>query len=568
MNPSSRRILYVIVGLAVASRFSIAWAAEAASPNPRGAWPVFPRPAEILIQAEARTLAEQVLQQTAAGVAASSARKTNIPGPFVWIDQWHHPDFAKWFQTWITRTGVDSRYLEGDVWALVSVLQQRGLIQGYVVYRADLSGSPAYDSKDPDDVSLNLATSLCAPLAAVAVEEKLQAKADSMGLKQVADCRGKDYSWILHAYGDRFNRRIGVMLSPCASIGRDIAVACDALVVLNCRGGGFEEMLQRAAPGGLVFGWGLTPEDRFVSAISKRGLEMVASNWSYNVPVLASVPVALPLPRKDEKAPPASPDPTTRYVAFLESDGDNITWLTGDYTSGASFFAHPERGTLPFGWSVALPALHELASDTWQYLVRSATPADDFIQFGLTGYGFVDETPENALATQASALEPHLRNSNVHALALFTHEQWNSPAAMRSFDTIVKNCPSLHGVLPLQYAPYAAGRGALTWRKRGSERIPVLSARAAIWKVGKPTLEAGAPEDVAVVLNQWASKPSAALEDRCSWVVVHAWSQFDNGVTGFGAAKACAMRLDSKIKIVKPSELIEMLYCAGKEAHL
>ena len=554
--------------------FEPAKAGESESLEPEHSLPVFPRPSVVLMQDESREFGLRILQQTAAGTAANSARESNAPGPYVWIQQQHHPDYSNWLESWRARTGVPCRKLDGNAWSLVQELKNQEILKGYVLYRADKSGrtpyceGESYQDSSPNgdcnhEISVNIATSLCGPLRSVAVEEALQAEAEAHGLKLLEDCRGKDYSWLIENYGGKFSRDILSSLDPLSSIARDLAIACNALVVFNVPNGGFAEALQRTRPGGAVIGWGMVPENGFVGPISKRGLEIVASNWSYNLPLLVSEPA------KMLKCQPISPiqddSPQQRYVAFVESDGDNITWLMGDFSSDKRFYAHPERGSMPFSWSIASSSLGRFGTDAWNSILRSSTPADDFVQCCQTGYAFIDEAPPEALKLQASRMDGYLQKTGITTAALWTHNKWDAPEAVRAYESVANNCPSLRGILAVQYAPYAAGRGAQLWCRRGKEKVPVISAKAAIWKMKKGTPEQGSPAEVAQILNEWAKRPAGTSQDRFAWVIVHAWSNFSESVTGFGAAKECAKQLDPSIRVIKASELVELVYRSANQ---
>ena len=528
------------------------------------AWPKFPDPGEVLLQTEERDFAARVLQQTASGLAANHARKTPGSSPYVWIEPARPSDYSRWLQAWRVRTNIPVHAVDGGAWSLVRELQARHLVAGYVLYRAANPG-PAYSTSLPSDLSVNLATSLCGPLNAVAVEETQQSRAEALGLRQLADARTLSYDTLLSGHDGQLSPRLVSSLDPRSPIARDMAVACDAPVVINCPHGGLPEVLRRAKPGGFMFGWGLEGEDQCVRDASRAGLEVVASNWSYNLPLLASGHVALvpqaspaPLPLNVSADPPG-----TRYLAFIESDGDNITWTMGDFASGKNFFANPARGTLPFGWSMTVSTLGELGPDAWNYYVHAATPNDDFVHIGLTGYGFLDDTPPADITRQSALLDPYLERANVHSMIAFTDKHWDSPASRDAYQNIVDHCPALHAILPLQYMPYAAGQGALLWGHRDGKRVPILPPRTDIWKIDGQGDFAAPPDHVADVLNRWASQPPKDLSDTYAWVIVHAWSDFGHGVVGVGAAKACAARLSPNIRVVKPSELVERLYRAA-----
>lgn len=541
-----------------------AFRSPAADPADATAWPKFPVPGEVLVQTEEHDFAARVLQQTASGLAANHARKTPLASPYVWIEQGHHSDSSRWLQAWKARTNVAVHAVDGGVWALVRELQARHIVSGYVLYRAANPGA-VYSTTPPSDLSVNLATSLCGPLSAVAIEESQRSQADALGLRQLADARTLTYDALLREHDGQLSLRLVASLDPRSPIARDMAVACDAPVVINCPHGGMPEALRRARPGGFMFGWGLEGEDQCVRDASHAGLEVVASNWSYDLPLLASAHVALvpqtspaPLPLNANADPPG-----TRYLAFIESDGDNITWTMGDFGSAKNFFANPARGTLPFGWSMTVSTLGELGPDAWNYYVHAATSNDDFVHIGLTGYGFLDDTPPADITRQSALLNPYLERANVHSMIAFTDKHWDSPASKNAYQNIVDHCPTLRAILPLQYMPYAAGQGALLWCHRDGKRIPILPPRTDIWKIDDQGDFAAPPDRVAAILNRWAARPPKELSDTYAWVIVHAWSDFGNGVVGVSAAKACAAQLSPNIRVVKPSELVERLYRAA-----
>ena len=68
-------------------------------------------------------------------------------------------------------------------------------------------------------------------------------------------------------------------------------------------------------------------------------------------------------------------------VAFLMSDGDNIQWMYNTFAVQPSWWASPDRGKVPLGWTVS-PGLVELGARAcahaslcfclWQHVERWA----------------------------------------------------------------------------------------------------------------------------------------------------------------------------------------------------
>ncbi|MGC8541943.1 MAG: hypothetical protein ACP5QA_15140, partial [Phycisphaerae bacterium] len=143
--------------------------------------------------------------------------------------------------------------------------------------------------------------------------------------------------------------------------------------------------------------------------------------------------------------------------------------------------------------------------------------------------------------------------------------KWNSPSALAAYRLAALNIPKLRALFTIQFDPYAAGRGKIIWiRRNGGPPLPVLSALASIWNMPK-NVYAGSPGHVARLLNRWASKPVRNVDNRFTWVVVHAWSRFaDPGSPGvklgvYDAAAYCAGHLSSSIKVVTPEQLAKLL---------
>ncbi len=523
-------------------------------------WPEFPLPESVVSQPRPESIEERIVQQTLAGVVARAAREGEGDGSYLWIEPMaSHADYGLNFATWRERTGVPVTRAEGDVWSLVEHYRELGVVYGYVLYREDRSGTPAHESIPPEDQSLNVATSLGGPLRAIAVDESIEDKARSAGLDRLLDVRERGYDWLLENYGDRLNRRILGLLDSRMEYARDIAVASDALVVLNAPGGGFEEGLDFVERGSMLFGWGLTPEDLFVEPASAAGMQIVAANWSFNIPILSSgrSEALVSRPEQDRETPRF--DPEKRYVAFILSDGDNLTWLMGDYQSRPEYFGHPDRGNIPFGWTLPLRYVELTNPDIWTNLVRSAGPNDDLINFGVGGYTYADHKAPDLLRRQAELLAPVLPRQGHLSTMQFSHNQWDSPRSIEGYEAILAGAPELRGIWAIQYAPYAAGQGAVLWVDGPRGETPVLSARASIWK-GMADEYAGSYEHVAGLLNAWAGRPAEKTEDHFSWVIIHAWSDFGDGKMGFGAAQACAALLDGNIEVVLPSVLLDMLH--------
>ena len=116
------------------------------------------------------------------------------------------------------------------------------------------------------EISINIATSLCTQLQAVAVHEKDVARVAALGLQLLVDARHLTYDALLTDPVNSFNPNVLAVLSPKQPDLCNLAVAEGALVIINAAQGGYTQGLQHIAPVGSVFGWGENVEFGFTDA--------------------------------------------------------------------------------------------------------------------------------------------------------------------------------------------------------------------------------------------------------------------------------------------------------------
>ncbi len=528
-------------------------AARAASGG--GSWPRFPVPRSLLVIPRLPDYGDKVLLETLSGVLAWRDRHRG-PGPMVWIAT-GNPAYHLWRRAWLKTHPVPVKRTAADqLFKWVGRFHRAGLVKGYVLYRGG------------NNISVNLATSLCAPLDAVAVNQRLQSQARAQGLKMLADAQGKTFSWLLRKLHGRFSRTcLGLALYPHATL-RDEIVAANALCTLNAPGGGYQRGLTLMRPGGIVIGWG-TDEFQSVSLASQYALRVVAADFCSNLPVLSSGP----LPRVfHRRSPPAGRDhryqynPQRHYVAFVLSDGDNLEWAMAGLVIGRSYWANPRRGDTPFGWGVPGVDLAQVDPYVLDDFFHTASGKDSFVQYA-NGYFYLDQFGRKRGGW--FSLIPILRRTNttlarlgLHVMTAFS-VHWANRAAREGYRLLARNMPAVRGVLAIQFAPYAAGRGKIIWvRRRHGPPLPIISAFSAIWRQPHNSPVMGSPRYVAALLNHWAAKRSVHPDRHFAWIIVHAWSRFDmkgHKIGGYGAARACARLLNPSITVVTPSRSVDLL---------
>ena len=550
-----------------AAILTLVTSAATAAP-PQRFWPEFPVPQVVYVtNTPVRDADQRVTEQTLAGLLAYQAR-TGGPREMFWVGDANAAESAqRSFAMFVKRHQPRVEKVDGDAWELMARKIEERRVKGYILYRRD----PTPQDKPATDMSLNVAVSLCAPLQAVAIEEKLKDRADRLGLRMVEDARGKDHAWLLERFSEQLSREHVALQDPRRDHNmRDLAVALSSVVVASGPGGGYELALEHARPGGLVFGWDRYAEYDFVVRASQHGLTLVPADWLLNLPLYMSgdTGLAFDLPERADarQVSDRADDPDARYVAFILSDGDNLCWTTGDLTTRKDMWASPSRGKIPFGWGAALVDAMQTNPYAVEFLRSTASPNDELVQYS-TGYCYLDKFGKTrggreALARMLNANHPFLEVLGARVMQSFV-DDWNGAAAMESYDVTATTIPTLKGLFVTQYHPYAAGRGAIKWVDRAQgDDLAVLTPLIAMWEGSEDRDHFAGIRGTADTINRWADSQSTRVEDRFTWIVVHCWSEFthaDRKQTGYDAAVSCAQLLNRKVKVVTPTELVDRL---------
>src|ERR1051325_5626312 len=101
-----------------------------------------------------------------------------------------------------------------DLWTLVQRYALRGIIKGYILYRADGSKGQVNEHRPGMDRSVNVATSLAGILDGIIVEQSLEAQAKQHGLKLLVDARDKTQAWCFETYKEQFSRALVCTQDP------------------------------------------------------------------------------------------------------------------------------------------------------------------------------------------------------------------------------------------------------------------------------------------------------------------------------------------------------------------
>jgi len=528
----------------------------------------------------------EMMVQSVAGLAAKAVNEGRVD-EMVWVGIDDNVDVEDWFARLLQRhPQLEMRGIFGP-WDLVDRYAKQGLIKGYILYRSDSSKGENNEHRPGMDCSVNVATSLAGLLDGIIVDESLEVVAKAHGLKMLMDVRDKTQAWCFETYKDRFNRRMICTQDPRKPNVRDLAIAQKVLTVF-----GYDEpvpaVMKWLDPLSPILGWNGGDEFKTTEMSTLWGHIQTATDWAVNLPVLmAGTEAADQLKAKNFDPRTIDWKDTRSAVSFVDTDGDNVDWSEGDFFRARysrNYWANPDRGKLPFGWSCCFAHLAQLCPEAIDYAVATQSPNDSFIEWG-GGYYYPDRFGTNRpnrwelLAQHAQRTWALMKKNNTRIIG-FNVSKLDSSDARKAYEVFARQTDGLLAILVFQYDAYEAGAGKTFWVKdRNGVDIPVVSARYCIWNLLNHRPRAGTPAKVARVIRQTVEKTPPGEQPRYDWVIVHAWSWFKKapgddenaeddmpqnpadaaakgGQSVYGPVTWCAERLPSSIRTASPEELI------------
>lgn len=384
-------------------------------------------------------------------------------------------------------------------------------------------------------------------LGAVAVDVSLQPVADGAGLRQVFDARNQTSMSVIRALngtvpGAVLSSRVAVLQAPsklCCLWDYALFATAGAWYDSSMTDPTSHLILDSMRPGWALLGWGGS-EKQTVTAASTRAGWVNAADWARNLAPMAGFRAAEPMKQPNALPPPLPPVPERKHtLAFLMTDGDNLQWLLNNFATGPAWWASPQRGTVPMGWTLSA-ALPQVAAPVATMLYGQATvrsgprSACDVFVAGPSGagYAYPDLMSDEALATFAAA-----SRSAARAAGLGVVNVLGSKFSASAADAMAEG---MDGVLWYEFDPYDGLHGSISFSSHG---VPVIGARFMLWQ-GYDT-----PESIAAKVEALSTDPTSP--DAYSLVVVHAWS---SNVTQ--AAQTAKLLEARNVNVVCPDELV------------
>ena len=521
----------------------------------------------------------QMMVQSVAGLAAQAVNEGRGE-ELVWIND-GNADLEDWYaRLLVTHPELRTPGTVGP-WELVDRYTKQGIIKGYILYRLDQSKGESNAYRPGMDCSVNVATSLAGVLGGIIVDEALQDEAKARGLKLLLDVRDKTQAWCFQTYKDQFNRRMLCTQDPRKPHVRDLAIAQRALTVFG-KAEPTPAAMAWLEPLSPILGWNGGDEFATTDLSSRFGHIQTSTDWCMNLPVLMAGTAQTEAFKARRLSPPRIDWSDRRSaVSFIGTDGDNVQWFEGNFFRGSkSYWSNPDRGKIPFGWSCCFAHLAQLCPEAMEYARATRSPNDSFIEWG-GGYYYPDHFGLNRtnrwelLARHARRTWELMKRTETRIIG-FNLTRYDSPEALKAYETFASQTDGLLAILVFQYDPYEGGAGKTFWvNDRNGIEVPVITARYSIWEHANRRARAGTPAKIAREIRKTVEQTPPGQLPRYDWVICHAWSWFKKapgadenaenmpqetasnrgGVRGYSPATWCAERLPPGIRVISPEEL-------------
>ncbi len=520
-----------------------------------------------------------MMVQSVAGLAAKSVNQDQ-GDELVWVSN-GDGDLEKWYTRLLAKhPGLETPGTY-EPWGLVDRYTKRGIIKGYILYRSDKSKGENNADRPGMNCSVNIATSLAGILDGVIVDEDLEKEAKAHGLKLLLDVREKTQLWCFQTYKNQFNHRILCFQDPRIPHVRDLAIAQK---VFTAYGNGEPTRLAMAwlEPLSPILGWNCGDEFNNTGLSTDYGDIQTATDWSLNLPVLMAGTEKVGFSQATSFDPRAIDWNDSRSaVSFIDTDGDNVQWLEGNFFGNESYWGNSERGKIPFGWSCCFDQLAQLCPEAIEYALATRTTNDWFIEWG-GGYYYPDHFGRartnrwELLAQHSRRTWELMKKTDTHIIG-FNFTQFDSPDAHKACEVFARQTDALLAIVVFQYSAYEAGAGETYWVKdRNGIEVPVITARYSIWEHANNRERAGTPAKVAREIRQTVENTGSEQLPRYDWVIDHVWSYFkhapgtdedaenmpqenaaaEDGVRGYSPVTWCAEHLPAGIRVISPEELV------------
>lgn len=377
----------------------------------------------------------------------------------IYILSKNEPDYKIWLADLNKNYNISYENIS-DPWKLLNMFKYT--ITGYIIYcNSNLS-------------SINNSCSLASLKDALPIEESLESKVNSLGINTlIEDCRNTNSYWAYeNLWNSGLNHSTVIQLSPDKSMAlRDYAIMSKSLIFYennindtSLRKGIFNSMDENSR----CLGWG-PDEFNNISIASKYGVDIIASDWSYNLSVLSSFKET---PQRQKTQIEIPEEDNIHYVTFIMSDGDNQQWLLGNNYSSEKWYGSKNRGNFNLGWTLS-PSLYFLAPTVFNKYYESAISDYYLVSPSGNGYIYPSKYPKDKLINYTNRLNEYMKKVDEKYVVIIDD---NSFYDIDLWDKYT-SCSNIDGLFYLDYKRGNNYKGEIIW----SNNKPIVSCRDLLW---------------------------------------------------------------------------------------
>eukprot|EP00730_Choanoeca_flexa_P003519 TRINITY_DN11432_c0_g2_i4.p1 TRINITY_DN11432_c0_g2~~TRINITY_DN11432_c0_g2_i4.p1 ORF type:complete len:526 (+),score=83.70 TRINITY_DN11432_c0_g2_i4:43-1620(+) len=385
-----------------------------------------------------------------------------------------------------------------------------------------------------------------------------QALLVSLGVPVVANLESSTVYDVYRQFRGKFTDRMVTFQPPSEAVflsAYSVFARIPTTEYMGSDGGPTAQMimrdLQQISGVNVAMGWG--PEEQYVTELGRYNTLVHASDFNLDLPVLTNLHVHAHVKPEDasSKAKAAKADLTMHRadkaglskhtVAFVMTDGDNLQWLLGGWSTDPRWYGHPQRGIVPMGWTFS-PATQYIAPVPAAHMRGQATRNDSFVG-AASGLGYIYPSSYSDIRTFANVTGQSFRDGDFNILNVLD-QRYDEYAVEQ-----LMSHDELDAMLIYLGQCYAGTNGMSTF----VNGKPVLSARVALWSgVSHSSHCQGVDGVVARLLMQ--ERDPTRLEGY-SIVPVHAWSHNYSDVIRV----VQALELAGGVDVVTPDQLIQRI---------
>ena len=415
---------------------------------------------------------------------------------------------------------------------------------GYVLFEQEIVDAVDQDGNklQKGKQEVNAACTVSAATGYLAIDVTSKELAESLGYEMAVDVRGWKEKDAYNNYKDKLSSDIIMLTNNGQAENRDLGIALGTYFMYESNvDNSFMNAITHPTTGKykqgtLTVGWSATGEVSQVNRHALYGFNFTCTNYSWNLSQLARQGDSCFQQKVNNKKITA--DPTKKYVTFIMTDGDNITWHQGDFIWSESWYGFSGRGSFPMGWTMA-PVMADIAPSVIKHEYELATENDEFV-CGVSGAGYVYPSEyvkamqSDALTKLVDATGEYMRRADLDYVEILD----NAP-----FNTTVMNAYAANenidgGFILANYNYYKQG-GDIRWYNGK----PFVGIGEAMWL--------DTPGRVAHRLNSLPVDITSA--NGYTVVKVHCWS------TAMKDVQHAINLLDSNIEVVTPGQMMQLI---------